>query len=70
MPLATRRRILTFFCHLAHNPFDEGDFEETDASHRPVYGKIFGKFSIGYHPDHPVREVKVFEITLADDKAR
>lgn len=63
-----RDAILRFLDDLASDPSRNGDFEERDNAGRAVQVKIVGKFALTYWADHPVKEVKVTHIELADLK--
>lgn len=61
-----RQLLLGFLQTLARDPFTEADFPETDNTGRKCFCKIIDEWAISYYADHAVKEVKVFEITLAD----
>lgn len=60
---STRRSIEKFIDYLSDNPFDEGDFPETDSKGREIFCKIIRDHAITYYPDHAVKELKILEIT-------
>ncbi|WP_269539777.1 hypothetical protein [Cerasicoccus fimbriatus] len=61
-----KHEIRSFIRSLAEDPFQEGDFPETDREGRTIFTKLIGAYAVGYYPDHAVKEVKVFEIIRAD----
>ena len=61
----TRSRLRQFIQNLGNDPFEEGDFTETDAAGRRSFCKIIKGYALSYYPDHAVKEVKVFEISRA-----
>ena len=58
-----RKGIEQFIDYISDNPFEEGDFSETDREGRIVHCKIIRDYAITFYPDHAVREVKVIELT-------
>jgi hypothetical protein len=63
---SSRRPILAFLEQLGPDPFQTGDYQETDAAGRPSEVKVIGKYAVAYWADHAVREVKVLRLELAD----
>jgi len=61
-----RRLISAFVRWLADNPNYTGDFSEKDNQDRTVFVKVVGRFAVTFWPDHPVAEIKVTHIELAD----
>ena len=61
-----RQRIMSFVRSLAEDPFQAGDYQDTDPEGNPVEIKIIGKYAVTYHVDHPVKEVKIVNIQPAD----
>ena len=57
-----KQAIEKFIDDLSENPFDEGDFSETDREGRVVYCKIVKDIAVTFYPDHPVKEIKILEI--------
>jgi len=57
-----KRLIKEFVSSIGQNPHDEGDFSENDTIGRKTYVKIIKDYAISYYPDHPVKEIKIFEI--------
>lgn len=55
-----------FIESLAKDPNQVGDYTEKDKSDRQIEIKVIGQYAITYWADHPVREVKVTDIRLAD----
>lgn len=66
-PSSRERQLITSFLdHLATNPFQVGDYEETDDTGRPVQIKIINTFALTYWADHAANELKVIKIEKAD----
>jgi hypothetical protein len=63
-----KQRIIAFLESLAKDPFQMGDYQETDAVGRPVQIKIIGKFALTFWADHSVEEVKVIQVDVADGR--
>ena len=61
-----RQLIVSFLDHLASNPYQTGDYEETDDTGRPVQIKIISNFALTYWSDHASKEVKVIKVEKAD----
>ena len=57
-----KKAIEKFIDYLSDNPFDEGDFTESDESGRLVHCKIIRDYAITYFPDHAVKELKIIEL--------
>lgn len=62
MSASRRKAIERFIDYLGENPFDEGDFPETDESGRKVFCKVIRDFAVTYYPDNAVEELKILEI--------
>jgi hypothetical protein len=62
-----RSAIKNFIRSLDVDPFNEGDFFEFDRIGRKVFTKIVADYAISFWPDHPVKEIKVFQISKADE---
>ena len=52
---------------LASDPYTEGDFFEFDRTGRKVFTKLVSDYAVCFWPDHAVKEVKVFQISKADE---
>lgn len=65
---ATRDRIIAFLESLPTNPFQSGDYSETDSTGRDCQVRIIGKYAVYFWADHAVKEVKVIDIIDADLK--
>jgi hypothetical protein len=63
---AQRTAIIAFVDSLKSDPNSRGDYSETDETGRNIEIKVIGSFAITYWPDHPVKEVKVVDISRAD----
>ena len=57
-----KRAIEKFIDYLFDNPFEAGDFSESDEIGRQIYCKIIKDYAITYYPDHAVKEIKVIEL--------
>jgi len=57
-----KRAIEAFISYLSENPFEEGDFSESDESGRVTFTKVIRDFAITYFPDHAVCEIKILEV--------
>jgi len=57
-----KRTIEAFISYLSENPFEEGDFSESDESGRVTFTKVIRDFAITYFPDHAVCEIKILEV--------
>ena len=66
IPKSKRGTLLVFLNSLSKDPFNEGDFSETDARGRTCFCKIIDDLAISFYPDHASKEIKVFEISFAD----
>jgi len=62
-----RRELKEFVRSLASDPFNEGDFFEFDRAGRKVLTKLVADYAVSFWPDHAVKEVKVFQISKADE---
>ena len=61
-----RDQLAAFVRSLEADPYNEGDFRETDSSGRDFYTKVIQEYAVSYYPDHAVKEVKVIEVSRAD----
>ena len=57
-----KRAIEKFIDYLSDNPFEIGDFSESDDIGRQIYCKVIKNYAITYYPDHAVKEIKVIEL--------
>ncbi len=57
-----KRAIEKYIDYLSDNPFDEGDFTESDRNGRDVHCKVIRDFALSFYPDHAVKELKVIEL--------
>ena len=62
-----RRELKEFVRMLASDPYIEGDFFEFDRIGRKVFTKLVSDYAVCFRPDHAVKEVKVFQISKADE---
>ncbi len=60
------RKILNFIHSLADDPFQKGDFTDTDAASRPRQIKIIGDFAVTFWSDHAVKAVMIVDISRTD----
>ncbi len=63
-----RDRIMKFIESLPADPFQSGDYLETDSTGRDCQVKIIGKYAVYFWTDHAVKEVKVVDVIDADRK--
>jgi hypothetical protein len=61
-----RDRVMKVIHSLAANPNTAGDFTEKDHAGRTVQVKLIGRYAITYWADHPVSEIKITHIKMAD----
>ncbi len=61
-----RQQILSFIDSLRIDPFQPGDYSETDHNGRMINLKIIGKYALTFWADHAVKEVKITKIRNAD----
>lgn len=66
VPIKYRRKIINFIESLKYNPFQEGEFRETDSIGNSYEAKIFGNFALYYFVDDAVKEVKIIDLIDAD----
>lgn len=64
--LKERKLIGQFIERLSTDPFQEGDYSETDSAGRRIEIKVIGQYAVTYWTDSPVNEVKVVAICRAD----
>lgn len=62
----TRDRIIAFMESLQTDPFQSGDYSETDSTGRDCQVKIVGKYAVYFWADHAVKEVRIADIVDAD----
>jgi len=62
----SRMRIIAFIESLSSDPFQQGDYTETDSAGRNCQVKIIGKHAVYFWADHAVKEVKVVDLIDAD----
>lgn len=65
-PPRERALILNFLERLQSEPFQRGDYQESDSTGRAVEIKVLGKYALTYWADHAAKEIKVTRIELAD----
>ena len=63
-----RQQIMSFIRSLSSNPFQDGDYPDTDPAGNPLNVKIMGKYAVSYYVDHAVKEVKIVNIQPADEE--
>ena len=61
-----RQRIMDFVRSLANDPFQHGDYKDSDPAGRTIEVKVVGRFAVSFYSDHAVREVKIVNIQPAD----
>ena len=61
-----RQRIMDFVRGLATDPFQQGDFKDSDPAGRSIEVKVVGRVAVSYYADHAAREVKIVNIQPAD----
>ena len=61
-----RERIMEFVRSLASDPFQKGDYEDTDHAGHPLGVKLVGRHAVTFFVDHAAGEVKIVNIELAD----
>ena len=54
-----RRKLLAALEDLKHDPFQSGDFTESDDTGRALQVKLFGVFAVTWWPDSFVKEIRV-----------
>ena len=57
-----RKALLDFFENLASHPFTESDWTVKDATGRPNFRTVVGRFLVTFRADHAVREVRILKI--------
>ena len=62
-----RKDLKEFIRSLGTDPFNEGDFPETDDTGRKIFTKLIGAYAVSFWSDHAVKEIKVFDVLKADD---
>jgi hypothetical protein len=61
-----RRRLSTFIDSLVNDPFQAGDYTESDDTLREIQIKIIGHYAVAFWTDHAATEVKITNIARAD----
>jgi hypothetical protein len=64
---SSRRRVMDFVRSLASDPFQKGDYEDSDPAGHRVGVKLVGRYAVTFFVDHAVGEVKVVNIAPADE---
>lgn len=59
-----KRKIEAFIESLSNDPFNEGDFLETDSTGRTIFTVIVEGYAVTYFSDHAVAEVKILELVM------
>jgi hypothetical protein len=62
-----RERIMEFVRSLASDPFQKGDYEDTDTAGHPLGVRLIGRHAVTFFVDHAAREVKIVNIEPADE---
>ncbi len=62
---AERRRVLEFCDQLRSNPYQQGDYQETDLTGRRLQVRIIGNYALTFWADPAVKEVRVVRIEAA-----
>lgn len=63
-----RHRFESFLDSLAKNPYQTGDFIDTDESGRPYDVKLMDDLVVTYWVDHLAKEVRIVDLELVDDR--
>lgn len=61
-----RTQIVAFVESLVVDPFQSGDYSESDVTGRPNRVKIIGKYALYFWVDHAVKEVRIIDLIDAD----
>ena len=61
-----REKLLAFLRSLRKDPFRKGDYTERDEMGRDIEVAVVGHYAVLFWADHPVKEIKVVELRLAD----
>jgi hypothetical protein len=61
-----RDQLFALFRALGRDPHRRGDFTERDQTGRDIQVLVYRKYAVLYWADHPVKEVKITEVRLAD----
>lgn len=59
-----RDRLMRAFAELADNPFTEGEFRRQSSERSDIQARRFGRWLVTWCVDHPVKIVRVTDITL------
>jgi hypothetical protein len=62
----SRRRIMDVVKSLAADPFQHGDYEDSDPSGHPTSITLSGRYAVTFFVDHAMREVEIVNIQPAD----
>lgn len=65
-PPAGREKLLAFLRGLRVNPLRKGDYTEHDEIGREIEVSVIGHYAVLFWADHPVKEIKIVELRLAD----
>lgn len=57
-----REQILLFIRSLARDPFQSGDFQQSDESGRVNEAKLVGRFAVFFYTDNADAEVRIVQI--------
>ena len=63
----SRKRVMDFVRSLASDPFQKGDYEDSDAAGHSIGVKLIGCYAVTFFVDHAVGEVKIVNLELADE---
>lgn len=66
LPSGERSAVMGTIRSLAADPFQEGDFLESDSTGRDTYCLLVADYALSFYPDHAVKELKFFQFTRAD----
>ena len=61
---------MAYIRSLPSDPDQAGDFTDKDDTDRVIQVKVVGRYAVTWWADHPVREIKVTHIQLADKTDR
>ena len=63
---SNRKNIKQFVRSLSEDPFQEGDFSETDRIGRETFCKLIKDYAVSFYSDHAAKEIKIFQVSRAD----
>lgn len=66
LPKADRKNLRDRFAAIRDHPTACSDYNETDATGRPVAINICGSYAIKFWIDHADRHIKILDLHLAD----